>query len=93
MARSHAPAASTATASPTSCLILIPGAPLVPILFLSQALNAILLLPLLFLVRGIAGDRVLMGEHALGRAGRAAAAALIALIAVCLAALAALTIG
>ena len=28
-------------------IVLIPGAPLVPVLFLTQALNAVLLLPLL----------------------------------------------
>ena len=31
-----------------AAIVLIPGAPLIPILFLSQALNAVLLLPLLF---------------------------------------------
>lgn len=65
-------------------LVLIPGAPLVSILFLSQALNAVLLLPLLVLVHGIARDPVLMGEHALGPAGRAASIAVITLIGACL---------
>ena len=32
-------------------VVLVPGMPLVPLLFLSQALNAILLLPLLWLIR------------------------------------------
>jgi Mn2+/Fe2+ NRAMP family transporter len=73
-------------------LVLVPGAPLVPILFLSQALNAVLLLPLLVLAYGIAGDRALMGEHALGRAGKVASLAVIALVALCLATLAALSI-
>jgi Mn2+/Fe2+ NRAMP family transporter len=73
-------------------LVLIPGAPLVTILFLRQALNAVLLLPLLVLAYGIAADRALMGPYALGRAGRAAALAVIALVAVCLAALAVLSI-
>jgi NRAMP (natural resistance-associated macrophage protein)-like metal ion transporter len=73
-------------------LVLVPGAPLVPILFLSQALNAVLLLPLLVLAYGIARDRTLMGEHALGTVGRAATLTVIALVAVCLAALAALSI-
>jgi Mn2+/Fe2+ NRAMP family transporter len=72
--------------------VLVPGAPLVPILFLSQALNAVLLLPLLVLAYGITGDRELMGEHALGRAGRVASLAVIALVAVCLATLAVLSI-
>jgi Mn2+/Fe2+ NRAMP family transporter len=53
-------------------LVLIPGAPLIPILFLSQALNAVLLLVLLPFMRALGRDRDLMGEHALGRAGRIA---------------------
>jgi Mn2+/Fe2+ NRAMP family transporter len=73
-------------------IVLIPGAPLVPILFLSQALNAILLLPLLVFVVGITRDRTLMGRHASGRWGTAAALAVIALIAGCVAALAVLTL-
>jgi Mn2+/Fe2+ NRAMP family transporter len=44
-------------------LVLLPGAPLIPILYLTQALNAILLLPLLVLIYGIARDPDLMGEH------------------------------
>jgi len=43
-------------------IVLIPGAPLVPILILSQVLNAILLLPLLIFMYGIARDKRLMGE-------------------------------
>jgi Mn2+/Fe2+ NRAMP family transporter len=48
-------------------LVLIPGAPLVPILYLTQALNAILLVPLLVLIIGLSTDRHIMGEHAVGR--------------------------
>jgi len=47
--------------------VLIPGMPLVPVLVLSQVLNAVLLLPLLFYMAGIARDRRLMGEYAVGR--------------------------
>jgi Mn2+/Fe2+ NRAMP family transporter len=54
-------------------LVLIPGAPLVQILYLTQALNAVLLLPLLWIVRGLARDRELMGERALHGVGDAAA--------------------
>ena len=39
-----------------AAVVVVPGAPLVDILFLSQALNAILLLPLLVLIARIAGD-------------------------------------
>lgn len=43
-------------------LILIPGAPLIKILILTQILNAVLLLPLLLYMFGISRDRRLMGE-------------------------------
>jgi NRAMP (natural resistance-associated macrophage protein)-like metal ion transporter len=51
-------------------LVLIPGAPLIPILFLSQALNAVLLLVLLPFIRSLTKDRELMGRYALGRGER-----------------------
>jgi Mn2+/Fe2+ NRAMP family transporter len=73
-------------------IVLLPGAPLVGILYLTQALNAVLLLPLLVFIRGLARDRELMGVHALGRAGRAATAVAIAALAVCVAALAVLSL-
>ena len=63
-------------------IVLIPGAPLISILFLTQALNAVLLLPLLWFIRGIAGDRVLMGEAAVGRVGAAASAVVLVLVSV-----------
>lgn len=53
-------------------LVLIPGAPLIQILFLSQALNAVLLLALLPFMRALGADRALMGENALGRRGKLA---------------------
>lgn len=73
-------------------LVLIPGAPLVPILFLSQALNAVLLLAILPFLRGLARDPAVMGEHRLGRADSLATAAIIALVAVSVVALAVLTL-
>ena len=45
-------------------IVLIPSVPLVPVLYLSQALNAILLVPLLVVLNRLSGDRQLMGEHA-----------------------------
>ncbi|HVO54889.1 MAG TPA: Nramp family divalent metal transporter [Solirubrobacterales bacterium] len=63
-------------------LVLIPGVPLVKILFLSQALNAVLLLVLLPFVRRLGRDRELMGEHALGPWGRRATGAALAMIVV-----------
>lgn len=62
-------AAVTAVAA---AVVLIPGISLVPILFLTQALNAVLLLALLPFLRRLGADRELMGEHALGSAGRLA---------------------
>jgi NRAMP (natural resistance-associated macrophage protein)-like metal ion transporter len=73
-------------------IVLVPGAPLVQILYLSQALNAILLLPILVFIVGITRDRTLMGEHASGRTGVALCAAAIALLALCIGALAVLSI-
>lgn len=43
-------------------LILIPGAPLIKVLILTQILNAVLLLPLLIYMFGISRDKKLMGE-------------------------------
>jgi NRAMP (natural resistance-associated macrophage protein)-like metal ion transporter len=73
-------------------LVLIPGAPLVKILFLSQALNAVLLLAILPFLRGLARDPDVMGEHRLGRYDSAATAAVIALVAVSVVALAVLSV-
>jgi Mn2+/Fe2+ NRAMP family transporter len=68
-------------------LVLIPGAPLVEILFLTQALNAVLLLVLLPFIRSLAKDRELMGENALGRFDRASTAIALAVVAVSVVAL------
>ena len=62
-------------------IVLIPGAPLIEILFLTQALNAVLLLVLLPFMRSLGRDRELMGAHALGRTGRLATAIALAVIA------------
>ena len=55
-----------------AAIVLIPGAPLIQILFLTQALNAVLLLVMLPFLRRLGGDRELMGEHALGPVARVA---------------------
>ena len=75
-----------------SALVLVPAAPLVPILYLSQALNAILLLPILVFVVGITRDRGVMGEHASGRLGTGVAAVAIVLLALCVGALGVLSV-
>jgi Mn2+/Fe2+ NRAMP family transporter len=69
-------------------IVLIPGAPLVPILFLTQAANAILLLPLLILMIVLARNRSLMGEYAADRRQTAVVVALTGVVALCTVALA-----
>ncbi len=66
-------------------LVLIPGMPLVPVLVMSQVLNVVLLLPLLFYMAGIARDRRLMGEFVAGRSVTSVYYVVIALITVCIA--------
>jgi NRAMP (natural resistance-associated macrophage protein)-like metal ion transporter len=73
-------------------IVLIPSAPLVPILFLSQALNAVLLLALLPFMRRIAKDSSVMGENAMGRGDSLLTAAALALVASSVAPLAVLTL-
>ncbi|HEX2393373.1 MAG TPA: Nramp family divalent metal transporter [Solirubrobacterales bacterium] len=73
-------------------LVLIPGAPLIQILFLSQALNAVLLLVLLPFIRSLAGDRQLMGPNALGRFDRWTTAIALAVVAVSVLALGVLAV-
>lgn len=46
----------------SAVLILLPNAPLIKILILTQILNAVLLLPLLIYMLGISRDKKLMGE-------------------------------
>lgn len=52
-----------------TALVLAPDAPLVAILVGTQVLNAILLIPMLVAMIGLARDRDLMGAFATGRAG------------------------
>jgi len=73
-------------------LVLIPGAPLISILFLSQALNAVLLLVLLPFMRLLGKNADLMGDNRLGRPGRFFTAAAMIVVAVSVLALAALTV-
>jgi Mn2+/Fe2+ NRAMP family transporter len=75
-----------------AALVLVPGAPLVPILFLSQALNAVLLLVLLPFIRSLGRDRELMGRHASGPAHRLVTGVALGVIAVSVLALGVLTV-
>ena len=72
-------------------LVLIPGAPLIQILFLSQALNAVLLLVMLPFMRRLARDPELMGDEALGTTGRIVTGVALGLIAASVVALGVLT--
>jgi len=74
-----------------AAIVLIPGAPLVSILFLSQALNAVLLLLILPFMRRLAQDQAVMGDHALGLTGKLTTGITLALIAASVAALAVLS--
>jgi Mn2+/Fe2+ NRAMP family transporter len=73
-------------------LVLFSGVPLVPILFLSQALNAVLLLCLLPFMRRLASDPEVMGDHVQGATGRLATGLALAVVAVSVLALAVLTV-
>ncbi|MCW2998749.1 MAG: Mn transporter [Solirubrobacterales bacterium] len=73
-------------------LVLLPGVPLVPVLVLSQALNAVLLLAVLPFLRALALDQAVMGEHHLRRFGRVGTAVLLAMVAVSVLALAVLVV-
>jgi Mn2+/Fe2+ NRAMP family transporter len=75
-----------------AALVLIPGAPLVQILFLSQALNAVLLLVLLPFMRRLARDPDVMGAHVIGRTDRWLTGITLALVAVSVGTLAVLTV-
>jgi Mn2+/Fe2+ NRAMP family transporter len=75
-----------------AALVLIPGAPLVPILFLSQALNAVLLLVLLPFMRRLARDPTVMGPHVSGRGARLLTGVALALVALSVGALAVLSV-
>jgi Mn2+/Fe2+ NRAMP family transporter len=75
-----------------AAIVLIPGAPLIPILFLSQALNAVLLLVLLPFLRRLGRDPEVMGERAQGRFGRVMTGAVLGLVAISVGTLAVLTV-
>jgi Mn2+/Fe2+ NRAMP family transporter len=75
-----------------AALILMPGAPLVSILVLTQILNAVLLLPLLAFMYGIARNPTLMGDHVAVRSAAAGYLVAIAFIAACVGSLAVLSL-
>jgi Mn2+/Fe2+ NRAMP family transporter len=60
--------------------VLIPGIPLVPILFVSAVVNAVLLAPILVYLYLLANDRDLMGDLRNGRLANALTIATIVLL-------------
>jgi len=66
-----------------AALILIPGAPLITILIISQIINAVLLLPLLLYMFGISRDKRLMGEFVATKTMSLIYTVIIAIVAVC----------
>jgi Mn2+/Fe2+ NRAMP family transporter len=68
-------------------IVLVPGAPLVGILYGTQVLNAVLLLPIMAFTMRMGRDRQLLGEHATGRLASLAQRAAFVLVVVCVGAL------
>jgi Mn2+/Fe2+ NRAMP family transporter len=75
-----------------AAIVLVPGAPLVKILYLTQALNAVLLLAILPFMRRLALDPAVMGNETLSARGRWITAVALAMIAASVGALLLLTI-
>lgn len=70
-----------------SLIVMIPNAPLVTILVATQVLNAVLLIPLLFVMIGIGRDEDLMGKFKIRTAGTVAYSLTTAVVLACVAAL------
>lgn len=81
-----------AVAGVAMVVVLLPGISLVPVLVLTQVLNAVLLLPLLVVMYAMARDPMLMGGHHVGGASSAVYVGTIVLVAACVAALLVLTV-
>lgn len=75
-----------------AAVVMIPGAPLIPILFLSQALNAVLLLAVLPFLWSLSQDREVMAEHAVRGPERVVGGVALVLIALSILALAVFTV-
>lgn len=70
-----------------TAIVLLPGISLIPLLVLTQVLNAVLLLPLLVFMYALGRDRELMGEHRVrGRSAGVYVATIVA-VAACVTAL------
>jgi NRAMP (natural resistance-associated macrophage protein)-like metal ion transporter len=69
-------------------VVVIPGVPLVPVLFITQVVNAVLLLPLLVALRSLGRDGAVLGELRNRRVGDALAIGAFAIVALSILALA-----
>lgn len=69
-------------------VVLIPGVPLVPVLFVTQVVNAVLLLPLLVALRSLGRDSTVLGELRNRRVGDALAIGALAIVTLSILALA-----
>lgn len=74
-----------------SAVVLVPQVPLVPVLVLTQVLNAVLLVPLLVLIHRLSRDPEVMSGHVTSRTGAIVQVVVIVLIALCVTALLVLT--
>jgi Mn2+/Fe2+ NRAMP family transporter len=79
--------AYVATIAAAALIVAIPGLPLLPVLVGTQALNAVLLLPQLVVMRRLASSREVMRDMRLGPAGRVLSLATIVLVLACVLAL------
>ena len=64
-------------------VVLIPGIPLVTLLVSTQTLNAILLLPLLFLMQRLSRDRIVLGAHVVSKGWAAVQWGVVAAVCAC----------
>ena len=69
-------------------VVVIPGVPLVPVLFVTQVINAVLLLPLLVALRSLGRDSTVLGELRNRRVGDALAIGALAIVTLSILALA-----
>ena len=76
----------------SAVIVLLPGISLIPVMVLTQVLNAVLLLPLLVFMVSAGRDVDLMGDLATGRRGAIAQGAVIAVVTVCVGALGVLAV-
>lgn len=75
-----------------SAIVLVPGVSLIPVLFLTQGLNAVLLLAVLPFMRNLARNEAVMGDYTLGTTGRIATGLCLAMVAISVIALLVLTL-